>query len=180
MSDARKLAAIMVGDVVGYSRLAGADEDRTLARLRGLHSDLIDPAVAAHQGRIVKRTGNGSTIERRSVVDAVRCAIEVQTGLSQVSGEHENAVSDSQYSRTSHSMCDAPFPRPETQGLDRRPFSRGGSFAVASGDVHPAAAWTLPIHMKSSRLLLNRETEYAVIAMFGDPVANQAPCAVPD
>ena len=57
MTETRKLAAILVADVVGYSRLAGADEDRTLARLRGLRSDLIDPAIAAHHGRIVKRTG---------------------------------------------------------------------------------------------------------------------------
>ncbi len=81
MSETRKLAAILVADVVGYSRLAGADEERTLARLRGLRSDLIDPAIAAHHGRIVKRTGDGSIIEFRSVVDAVRCAIEVQSGL---------------------------------------------------------------------------------------------------
>ena len=81
MSETRKLAAILVSDVVGYSRLAGADEDRTLARLRGLRSDLIDPAVAAHHGRIVKRTGDGSIIEFRSAVDAVRCAIEIQNGL---------------------------------------------------------------------------------------------------
>jgi adenylate cyclase len=81
MGETRKLAAILVADVVGYSRLAGADEDRTLARLRGLRSDLIDPAIAAHRGRIVKRTGDGSIIEFRSVVDAVRCAIEVQTGI---------------------------------------------------------------------------------------------------
>jgi adenylate cyclase len=78
MSETRKLVAILVADVVG-SRLAGADEDRTLARLRGLRSDLIDPA--AHHVRIVKRTGDGSIIEFRSVVDAVRCAIEVQTGF---------------------------------------------------------------------------------------------------
>src|SRR6476620_11179344 len=81
MSETRKLAAILVADIVGYGRLAGADEDRTLARLRGLRSDLIDPAIAAHHGRIVKRTGDGSMTEFRSVVDAVRCAIEVQTGL---------------------------------------------------------------------------------------------------
>ncbi len=81
MSETRKLAAILVADVVGYSRLAGADEDRTLARLRGLRSDLIDPAIAAHHGRIVKRTGDGSIVEFRSVVNAVRCAIEVQNGL---------------------------------------------------------------------------------------------------
>jgi adenylate cyclase len=81
MSETRKLAAILVADVVGYSRLVGTDEDRTLARLRGLRSDLVDPAIAAHHGRIVKRTGDGSIIEFRSVVDAVRCAMEVQTGL---------------------------------------------------------------------------------------------------
>ena len=81
MSETRKIAAILVADVVGYSRLAGADEDRTLSRLRGLRSDLIDPAIDAHHGRIVKRTGDGSLIEFRSVVDAVRCAIEVQNGL---------------------------------------------------------------------------------------------------
>ncbi len=53
MTETRKLAAILVADVVGYSRLAGADEERTLARLRGLRSDLIDPSIAAHRGRIV-------------------------------------------------------------------------------------------------------------------------------
>jgi adenylate cyclase len=77
VSETRKLAAILVSDVVGYSRLAGADEDRTLARLRALRSDLIDPTIAVHHGRIVKRTGDGSIIEFRSVVDAVRCAVEV-------------------------------------------------------------------------------------------------------
>ena len=81
MTETRKLAAILVADVVGYSRLASADEDRTLARLRGLRSDLLDPAIAAHHGRIIKRTGDGIIIEFRSVVDAVRCALEVQTGM---------------------------------------------------------------------------------------------------
>ena len=81
MSAPRKIAAILVADVVGYSRLAGADEDRTLSKLRGLRSDLIDPAIDAHHGRIVKRTGDRSIVEFRSVVDAVRCAIEVQNGM---------------------------------------------------------------------------------------------------
>jgi adenylate cyclase len=81
MSETRKLAAILVADVVGYSRLAGADEERTLARLRGLRSDLIDPAIESHRGRLVKRTGDGTIVEFRSAVDAVRCAIEVQTAL---------------------------------------------------------------------------------------------------
>src|SRR6202008_3315169 len=81
MSETVKIAAILVSDVVGYSRLAGADEDRTLARLRALRSDLIDPTISVHHGRIVKRTGDGSVIEFRSVVDAVRCAIEVQHAM---------------------------------------------------------------------------------------------------
>jgi len=81
MAETRKIAAILVADVVGYSRLAGADEERTLARLRALRGDLIDPAVAAHRGRIVDRAGDGSLTEFRSVVDAVRCAIEVQNSM---------------------------------------------------------------------------------------------------
>jgi adenylate cyclase len=60
MSETRKIAAILVTDIVGYSRLAGADEDRTPSRLGGLRSDLIDPAIAACHGRIVKRTDDGS------------------------------------------------------------------------------------------------------------------------
>ncbi|RWA79312.1 adenylate/guanylate cyclase domain-containing protein [Mesorhizobium sp.] len=81
MSENRKLVAILAADVVGYSRLAGADEDRTLARLRALRSDLIDPTIAVHHGRVIKRTGDGVLVEFRSVVDAVRCAVEVQNGM---------------------------------------------------------------------------------------------------
>jgi adenylate cyclase len=81
MSETRKIAAILAADVVGYSRLAGTDEDRTLARLRALRSDLIDPTIAVHHGRVVKRTGDGALVEFRSVVEAVRCAIEVQNGM---------------------------------------------------------------------------------------------------
>jgi TolB-like protein len=77
----RKIVAILAADVVGYSRLAGTDEDRTLARLRALRSDLIDPTIAVYQGRIVKRTGDGALVEFSSVVDAVRCAVEVQNGM---------------------------------------------------------------------------------------------------
>jgi adenylate cyclase len=81
VGETRKIAAILVSDVVGYSRLTGADEDRILARLRALRSDLIDPTIAVHHGRIVKRTGDGSIVEFRSVVDAVNCAIEVQRAM---------------------------------------------------------------------------------------------------
>ena len=73
----RKLVAILAADVVGFSRLAGANEDRTLARLRALRSDLIDPTIAIHRGRVVKRTGDGSLVEFRSVVDAVRLRFKI-------------------------------------------------------------------------------------------------------
>ena len=81
MSETRKIAVILVADVVGYSRLASVDEERTLARLRALRSDLIEPAIAVHHGRIVKGTGDGFIAEFRSVVDAARCAMEIQTGM---------------------------------------------------------------------------------------------------
>src|SRR5262249_16649274 len=81
MAETRKLAAILAADVVGFSRLTGADEDRTLARLRALRSDVIDPTIEVHKGRVVKRTGDGVLAEFRSVVDAVRCAIEVQNSM---------------------------------------------------------------------------------------------------
>ena len=74
-------SSLLAADVVGFSKLAGSDEERTLARLRALRSDLIDPTIAVHNGRIVKRTGDGVLIEFRSVVDAVRCAIEMQNGM---------------------------------------------------------------------------------------------------
>ena len=83
MAEGRKLAAILAADVLGYSRLAGVDEELILARLRTLRSDLIDPTIAVHGGRVVKRTGDGVLVEFRSVVDAVRCAIEIQLGMAE-------------------------------------------------------------------------------------------------
>src|SRR5258708_38381167 len=77
----RRLAAILAADVVGYSRLMGADEEGTLAALKTHRRELIDPLIAQHQGRIVKTTGDGLLIEFASVVDAVRCAVVVQQGL---------------------------------------------------------------------------------------------------
>jgi TolB-like protein/class 3 adenylate cyclase len=81
VSETRKLAAILVADIAGFSQLVGADEEGTLARLRVLRSDLIDPMIALHNGRLVKRTGDGAVVEFRSVVEAVRSAIEVQNRL---------------------------------------------------------------------------------------------------
>ena len=81
MNGPRKLAAILAADVVGYSRLTGLDEEGTLARLREVRRDLIDPAIALHRGRLVKTTGDGVLVEFASVVEAVRCAIDVQRGV---------------------------------------------------------------------------------------------------
>ena len=77
MSETRKITAILAADVVGFSRMTSADEDRTLARLRTLRSELIDPTVASQNGRVFMRTGDGAVVELRSVVEAVRCAITV-------------------------------------------------------------------------------------------------------
>ena len=77
----RRLAAIFTADVAGYSRLVGADEEGTLARLRAHRRELIDPKIAEHQGRIVKTTGDGVLAEFASPVKAVRCAVEVQHGM---------------------------------------------------------------------------------------------------
>jgi TolB-like protein/class 3 adenylate cyclase/tetratricopeptide (TPR) repeat protein len=87
MAETRKLAAILVADIVGYSRLAGADEDRILARLRTLRSDLIDPTIAVHKGRVVKRTGDGAIVEFRSVVDAANFAVEIQRAMAERNAE---------------------------------------------------------------------------------------------
>src|SRR5262249_19225415 len=77
----RKLAAIVAADVVGYSRLMGRDESGTLAALKALRREVVDPRIAEHGGRVVKTTGDGLLLEFSSVVDAVRCAIEVQTDI---------------------------------------------------------------------------------------------------
>src|ERR1700732_108302 len=79
----RRLAAILAADVAGYSRLMGADEEGTLARLKALRRELADPKIKEHRGRIVKTTGDGLLIEFASVVDAVRCAVEVQREMAE-------------------------------------------------------------------------------------------------
>jgi adenylate cyclase len=83
MTQTRRLAAILAADVAGYSRLIGADEEGTLNRLRSIRAELIDPKIAEHRGRIVKTTGDGLLVEFTSVVDALRCATEVQNGMAE-------------------------------------------------------------------------------------------------
>ena len=82
MSQTRRLAAILAADVAGYSRLIGADEGGTLERLKALRRELLDPKIAEHRGRLVKTTGDGLLVEFGSVVDALRCAVEVQREMS--------------------------------------------------------------------------------------------------
>jgi TolB-like protein/class 3 adenylate cyclase len=77
----RKLAAILAADVVGYSRLVGADEAGTIARLKGLRQELIQPLIAEHRGRVVKLMGDGALVEFASTVDAVECAVAIQNGV---------------------------------------------------------------------------------------------------
>ena len=78
----RRLTAVLAADVAGYSRLMGADEEGTLARLKALRRALIDPAIATYRGRIVKTTGDGMLVEFASAVDAARCAVEIQRSMS--------------------------------------------------------------------------------------------------
>src|SRR6266852_5310119 len=79
----RRLAAILAADVAGYSRLVEADEEGTLGRLKALRAKVIDPKIARHHGRIVKTTGDGLLVEFASVVDALRCAAEVQAAMAE-------------------------------------------------------------------------------------------------
>jgi TolB-like protein/class 3 adenylate cyclase len=83
MTAIRRLAAILAADVAGYSRLMGTDEEGTLERLKALRHELLDPKIAEHHGRIVKTTGDGLLVEFASIVDAVRCAVEVQQAMAE-------------------------------------------------------------------------------------------------
>ena len=83
MAATRRLAAILAADVAGYSRPIGVDEGGTLVRLKAIRAELIDPMIAAHNGRLVKTTGDGLLVEFASVVDALRCATEVQAGMAE-------------------------------------------------------------------------------------------------
>src|SRR6202030_2000767 len=81
ITTSRHLSAILAADVAGYSRLMGADEEKTLERLKAHRRQLVDPKIKEHHGRIVKTTGDGLLVEFSSVVDAVRCAVEIQRAM---------------------------------------------------------------------------------------------------
>src|SRR5205814_6904696 len=109
----RRLAALLAADVAGYSRLMGRDEAGTLARLKALRRELIDPMVAEHRGRIVKTTGDGLLIEFPSVVEAVACAMTVQSGMGS-----RNAAT------------------PEDRRIEFRVGINSGDIIVEDGDIH--------------------------------------------
>ena len=90
MPPVRRLTAILAADVARYSRLMGADEEGTHERLKGHLGELINPKIAEHRGRIVKNTGDGFLAEFQSVVDAVKCAVEVQRGMAERETEVPN------------------------------------------------------------------------------------------
>src|ERR1044071_5066376 len=83
MNPARRLAAILAADVAGYSRLIGTDEQGTLNRLRSIRTEVVDPKIDEHHGRLVKTTGDGFLVEFGSVVNALRCAVEVQQSMAE-------------------------------------------------------------------------------------------------
>jgi len=112
MPSVRRLTAILAADVAGYSRLIGADEEGTLSRLKALRAEVIDPKIAEHHGRIVKTTGDGLLVEFASVVDALRCAVEMQTA-----------------------MAESNAPLPADKRIDLRIGIHQGDIVVEDGDI---------------------------------------------
>ena len=109
----RRLAAILIADVAGYSRLMSVDEERTLAALTAHRSELIEPAIASHNGRLVKTTGDGMLVEFASVLAAVRCTVAIQDGMAARNADV-----------------------PETRRLDFRIGVNLGDIMVQDGDVY--------------------------------------------
>src|SRR5215471_15587258 len=97
----RRLAAILAADIAGYSRLIGADEEGTLGRMCSLRTEVIDPAIAGHRGRLVKTTGDGLLVEFASVVDALCCAVDVQR---EMTGRNTDVPSDNRINCASASI----------------------------------------------------------------------------
>ena len=145
----RRLAAVLVADVAGYSRLVGADEEGTLSRLKAVRADLFDRKIAEHRGRIVHTAGDGLLVEFSSVVDALRCATEVQAGMSErnaaihtdgrSTGESGSMLGTSS-SRTATSLAKASILRP---GSRHSPRPAGSVFRLVCRRTLPGK-WTSP------------------------------------
>ena len=98
----RRLAAIFAGDIAGYSRLMGVDEEGTLRQLKSIRKELVDPKITEHRGRIVKTTGDAILVEFTSAVDAVRCAVDIQRGMAERNANSRAELAD----RVSHAHCE--------------------------------------------------------------------------
>ena len=128
----RRLAAILAADVVGYSRLMGADEVGTLTALKAHRRELIDPKIAEHHGRIVKTTGDGLLVEFASVVDAVRCALEVNHGMG-IRNADSRRTSASSFASASMSVTSSSM-KTTSMGMASmsRPVSKASPIRAAS------------------------------------------------
>jgi adenylate cyclase len=113
MTATRRLAAILAADVAGYSRLIGADEAGTLKRLRALRRELFDPKIGEHRGRLVKTTGDGLLVEFGSVVNGLRCTVEMQRAMA---GRHAGVRPTTASSFASASMWAISSSRPDIFG----------------------------------------------------------------
>jgi class 3 adenylate cyclase len=118
MTQTRRLAAILAADVAGYSRLMGADEEGTHERLKAHLRELVDPKIAEYRGRIVKNTGDGMLVEFSSVVDAVRCGVEVQRAAGEIQGLGAGDIG-----------LDRRFPAADGELIDKRPAGAGAPLA---------------------------------------------------
>ena len=126
----RRLAAILAADVVGYSRMMGADEAGTLTTLKRHRETVFDPAVAAHKGRVVKLIGDGTLVEFASVVDAVKCALAIQRAVKAASAAGRTSCSGSaSISATSSSTAKTSM---ATASTSRRVWSRWPSPAASA------------------------------------------------
>jgi TolB-like protein/class 3 adenylate cyclase len=148
----RRLAAILAADVAGYSRLMGHDEAGTLARLKALRRELIDPKIAEHKGRIVKTTGDGILIEFPSVVEAVACAVAVQQGMAR----HNAAV-------------------PQDQRIEFRVGINSGDVIVEDGDIHGDG-----VNIAARLEAIAEAGGICVSAMVHDQVRGRLDCAFED
>ena len=148
----RRLAAILAADVVGYSRLMGADEEGTLARLRAHRRELIDPKIAVHKGRIVKTTGDGLLVEFSSVVEAVACAVAVQKGMD----EHNAGV-------------------PPAERIEFRIGINLGDVIVEDGDIHGDG-----VNIAARLEALADPGGISISAMVHDQVHSRIDCAFAD
>src|SRR5215472_13154658 len=148
----RRLAAILAADIAGYSRLMGQDEAGTLARVRALRRELIDPTVTEHKGRIVKTTGDGLLIEFPSVVEAVACAVKVQQEMAE-----RNAGT------------------PSDQRIDFRVGINLGDVIVDDGDIHGDG-----VNVAARLETLAEPGRICVSAIVHDQVQGRLDCAFED